>query len=255
MDNNNQQLTTPAVNLLVPADRFTSASRLYGRLHRWRVLLGKYWLVLVLIVPSVVVPVWYLTFSSPPSYESKARMWLTGKLDIREGRLYTEELIDYLATQAELLRSPVIQNRAFTRLVGSTTNLPESLKSGRAMHFEVLDEAKALLKKLSPPQASTADPEALPPVPFKVKVSEASKSSTLELRAVGADPFVATRCSCRRSVPAVVETPGARCVPRRFGLGVLRFHRGSVHGVFEWGMDRTTGHGGPSSTPPVAARR
>src|SRR5882762_5114785 len=46
----NTQLTTPAVDLLVPADRFVSVSRLYGRLHRWQLLLGRYWWVISLIV-------------------------------------------------------------------------------------------------------------------------------------------------------------------------------------------------------------
>src|SRR6266850_935740 len=57
-----------------------------------------------------------VTFRSAPVYESKARMWLAGKLDISEGRLYTEELLDYLGTQAELLRSHVIQKRALARV-------------------------------------------------------------------------------------------------------------------------------------------
>src|SRR5688572_16115556 len=112
----NQQLTTPAVDLFVPADRFVSASRLYGQLHRWRVLFGRYWWAVALILVLAVGPVWYLGVKSPPVYESKARMCLTGRLDIREGRLYTEELINYLGTQAELLRSPAIWERALARL-------------------------------------------------------------------------------------------------------------------------------------------
>ena len=112
----NQQLSTPAVDLLVPADRFVSVSRLYGRLHRWRLLFGKYWRLISVIVVLVIAPVCFLIFKSPPAYESKARMWLTGRLDIHEGRIYTEELINYLGTQAELLRSPVIQGRALARL-------------------------------------------------------------------------------------------------------------------------------------------
>jgi len=105
---NNHQLTTPALNLPIPADRFAAASKLHGQLHRWRLLVRKHWWVLALVF-SMPVPVWWLTLNARPAYESKARMWLTGKLDIQEGRLYTEELLNYLGTQTELLRSQYVQ--------------------------------------------------------------------------------------------------------------------------------------------------
>src|SRR5690349_11335947 len=146
---NNQQLTTPAVRLPIPADRFAAASKLYCQLHRWRLLLRNHWWVLALVL-AVPVLVWWLTFNAPPAYESKARMWLPGKLDIREGQLYTEELIDYLGTQAELLRSPAIQQRALARLSGSATN-------GAAV------------------AVAEANLGARTPSPFKVEVTDARK--------------------------------------------------------------------------------
>lgn len=146
-----RQLPSPAVDLFVPADRFVSASKLYGSLHRWRLLFGRYWWVIALIMVLVVGPIAYLTLKSPPAYESKARMWLAGRMDLREGRMYTEELINYFGTQAELLRSAPVQQRALARL-GVTNRQARS------------------------------------EFPFKVKISEASKSSILELRALGAEP-------------------------------------------------------------------
>lgn len=184
----NPKLTTPAVNLLAPADRFASASRLYGRLHRWQLLLGKCWWMLGLIVLVVLAPVVYLTAHAPPAYESKSRMWLIGRLDIREGRLYTEELIDYLGTQAELLRSPATQQRALARLAGPLAPSPVNSAAHRPKALEVLDQAKAFWKRLVQSGSATTNHEVNPPFPFKVKVVEASKSSILELRAVGAEP-------------------------------------------------------------------
>src|SRR5882672_1157898 len=140
---NNQQLTTRALTLPIPADRFAAASKLHGQLHRWRLLLRKHWLVFALVL-AAPGPVWWLTFNAPPAYESKARMWLPGKLDIREGRLYTEELIDYLGTQAELLRSPEVQKRALARLNEHSTATPKSSGQGKpAFPFQVkVEEAR-----------------------------------------------------------------------------------------------------------------
>ena len=96
---------TNALDLFGRSNRFDSAGRLNGLLHRWWIRLRKYWWIIVLIHVVAVVPVLLLTMSSKPAFQSRARMWLTGKLDIYGARLYTEELINYLGTQAELLRS------------------------------------------------------------------------------------------------------------------------------------------------------
>jgi len=185
--NNHNQPNTAAVDLFAPANRFVSASRLHGRLHRWWLLLRQYWWVIVLILVLVLGPVCFLSFNSPPAYESKARMWLTGKLDIYEGRLYTEELINFLGTQAELLRSPAIQDRALAKLRSELNPDLAVLDDGGGTRSELLHEAKALCKRLFA-SASTSGSSAPPRFPFDVKVLEGAKSSTLELRAIGAEP-------------------------------------------------------------------
>ena len=147
----NRQLPAPAVDLLAPADHFVSASKLHSRLYRWRLLFGRYWWVFAAIMALAIGPVYYFTANSSRIFESKARMWLAGKIDLREGRLYTEELINYLGTQAELLRSARIHDRALLKSTG--TNRPPNGLS-----------------------------------PFQLKVTESSKSSILELRAIGPEP-------------------------------------------------------------------
>src|SRR5437879_7049775 len=189
--NNNNQPNAAAVDLFAPADRFVSASRLYGRLHRWWLLLRRYWWLIVLILVLGLGPAGFLSFNSPPAYESKARMWLTGKLDIYEGRLYTEELINFLGTQTELLRSPAIQGRALARLRAELNPDPVALDPGGGTQLKILNGARALYKKLFASGAATGS-NAPPPFPFDVKVLEGAKSSTLELRAIGAEP-AATR--------------------------------------------------------------
>jgi polysaccharide biosynthesis transport protein len=182
---NNNQSNTPAVDLFAPANRFVSASMLHGRLHRWWLLLGRYWWVIALILLVSLAPVYLMTASSAPRYESKARMWLPGKLDLYEGRLYTEELINFLGTQAELLRSPAIQGRALSRLRAEFNPDPAALDSGHGTQSKILRAAKGLWRK---PFASGTASNAPPPFPFDVKVLEGAKSSTLELRAIGAEP-------------------------------------------------------------------
>ncbi|MBU6402514.1 MAG: AAA family ATPase, partial [Verrucomicrobia bacterium] len=175
------------MDLLAPADRFRSASRLYGKLHRWWLLVGRYGWVLVLILGIVLGPVYFLTALSPPAFQSKARMWLTGRLDLYEGRLYTEELINYLGTEAELLRSPTIQQRALQRLL-------EQFKQNPALLSRLLGPRSPTVGGRQPlPQGrpglgAVAAGPAPRPFPFEVKVAEGSKSSTLELRAIGPDP-------------------------------------------------------------------
>lgn len=181
------QPNAAAVDLFAPVNRFVSASKLYGRLHRWWLLLAKYWGVLALIFLGVLVPAYLYTIISGPKYESKARLWLTGRIDISENRLYTEELVNFLGTQAELLRSPAIQDLALARLRQQTRQVP-GVAGGNA---KMLQEAKPPGKSLLDPGAADSG-KAPPPFPFSVKVLEGAKSSTLEVRAIGTEP-VSTR--------------------------------------------------------------
>ena len=185
---NNHQLITPAIDLFAPPNRFVSSSRLHGRLHRWQLLLRRFWWVITLILTFVLVPVYFYTAELPPAYVSKARMWLVGRLNLSENRLYTEELMDYLATQSELLSSSTVQQRALARLrTQFTNNFSAVVRANPKAGFRPVQRVKAVLKGLA--GAGTTGTNALEEVfPFKLKVTEASKSSILELRATGPDP-------------------------------------------------------------------
>ncbi|HEX4644492.1 MAG TPA: polysaccharide biosynthesis tyrosine autokinase [Verrucomicrobiae bacterium] len=192
MNGQQKQLSTTAVDLFAPdASRFDSATKLYGRLHRWWLLLRKNWWAPGLIFLAVVAPVYWFTTLSGPTYESKARMWVSGKINVSESWSYTEELVNFLGTQAELLQSPTIQNRAMARLRAQSQPGSKLAGAGSASQGNFLNGAKALLKKWFAAGA-VADTNAPPPVPFQVKVLEGAKSSTLELRVTGHDP-VSTR--------------------------------------------------------------
>lgn len=174
------QHTTSAVDLFQPSNRFVSASRLYGRLHRNQQRVARYWWVILLILAAVLVPVGVFTATRPPVYESKAKMWMTGRLNLDENRLYTEELIDYLSTQAELLRSPVVQSRAVARLGPryAPTQPPPPEPS-----WAPIEHVKQLWRSFV--GVGPSPTPAAPAMPFDFKVVEASRSSMLELRARG----------------------------------------------------------------------
>lgn len=174
---NNQLATTPAVDLMAPAGHFVATSRLYVKLHRQQLLFRKLWWLLLLILLVTIVPAYFITLATPRAYRSDARMWLTGKLDLSEGHLYTEELVNFLGTQADLLRSSSIQDRALAVLQTQLSNAP-ALKPVPG----TLDVVKRLAGVPSTPKNAEAA------FPFRLKVTESSKSSLLELQATGAEP-------------------------------------------------------------------
>src|SRR6476659_2007243 len=108
----NQALAPQSLDLMAPADRFQVVSRLYVNLHRHQLSLRKYAWVLGLIALGALVPAYLITRATPQTYQSDARMWLAGKLDLSEGHLYTEELVNFLGTQADLIHSSAVQDRA-----------------------------------------------------------------------------------------------------------------------------------------------
>jgi polysaccharide biosynthesis transport protein len=185
----NRQLTTPTVDLFAPSDRFSSSRRLYGKLHRWTLLLRRSWWLVALALVVILVPVYFLTAETLPAYESKAKLWIKGRLNIAEGRsLYTEELIDYLSTQAELLRSSAIQGRALAKV---EARFPQAFSDpspgSNTSAVRLVGAVRSFLSRVAGPEPSATNaPE--PAVPFKLKIAEGSKSSLLELRATGRDP-------------------------------------------------------------------
>jgi capsular exopolysaccharide synthesis family protein len=184
------QLVTSTVDLMTPTSRFASSSRLYGGVHRWLLVLRRFWWIPVLAFGLIVGPAYLYTSELPPAYQSKARLWLTGRLNLSEGRIYTEELIDYLGTQAELLGSPTVQQRALARLQQQMTNQLASAANPLQQPEPrpgMVHRAKSAVKQLLG-RNSTAKAAEEAPFPFALKVTESSKTSLLELRATGREP-------------------------------------------------------------------
>src|SRR5262245_44772904 len=94
-------------------DRSQSRNRFLSRYHRYRALLqSKWWVLLVgLLMGSGVGTAVCLLQSS--SFTSEGRMIVSFKLTLPEGSVYAEEMSSFLGTQAALMQSTIVANRAW----------------------------------------------------------------------------------------------------------------------------------------------
>jgi succinoglycan biosynthesis transport protein ExoP len=121
-----------------------------GRLRHYRDLVTRKWWVLALGAVLGVVAAAAVARFQPPTYTSAGQMIVNVKLMIPQGSVFTEELNNFLGTQAALMQSDIVANRAYGRL--ALTNLP--------------------------------------PKPPRIKVSVSPKTSIFNLKASGPDPEV-----------------------------------------------------------------
>jgi len=86
------------------------------RLHRYKILLKKFWWVLVFTSSVGLFIKAVLALNQPPNYVSTAQMALTGRLNIQENSVYSEELVGFFNTQLYLMQSGQVQERAAQRV-------------------------------------------------------------------------------------------------------------------------------------------
>ncbi len=97
--------------------RSASRAHFHARLSRFRSLLSEKWWILVLGALAGAAIAGGLVWYAPPSFVSVGRMIVSIKLAIQPASLYTEELSNFLGTQAALMQSSVVQNRAHARVL------------------------------------------------------------------------------------------------------------------------------------------
>jgi capsular exopolysaccharide synthesis family protein len=98
-------------------DRSASKAHFEARSVRYRNLLKERWWVLVLAALIGLAIQGGIVWYQPPSFVSIGRMIVSIKLAIPEGSVYTEELSNFLGTQAELMRSSEVLRRAHQRVM------------------------------------------------------------------------------------------------------------------------------------------
>jgi capsular exopolysaccharide synthesis family protein len=97
---------------LIAHDRRASTARIFTRLLRYRNLLFERWWILALCVGIALPAEFYYLWSAPPKFVSVGQMIVSIKLNIQQGSLYTEELGNFLGTQAALMQGTEVINRA-----------------------------------------------------------------------------------------------------------------------------------------------
>jgi succinoglycan biosynthesis transport protein ExoP len=105
-------------------DRYAWSARFMSRANRLKNLVTTKWWILVIAIALGVGIAFQVWRSQKPLYTSIGRMIVSIKLSIPEGSVYTEELNNFLGTQAALMQSQVVLNRAYARVAALLPDLP-----------------------------------------------------------------------------------------------------------------------------------
>ncbi len=131
-------------------DRSAARARFLVKLQRYGNLLRRTWWILAIGIGVGVMVQLILSRFAPASFTSVGRMIVSIKLAIPEGSVYTEELSNFLGTQAALMQSGVVINRAHARVVAQK---PDQVMQPVALKVSVLPKTTIFVL-----QATGADP-------------------------------------------------------------------------------------------------
>jgi uncharacterized protein involved in exopolysaccharide biosynthesis len=85
-------------------DRFSIAGMLMSRVHRYRILLKKYWWIMFLgVILGIGGALTYVTMS-PPSFQSEGKMVMAQRMAISE-KLVSDEIQNFLGPRARCSRA------------------------------------------------------------------------------------------------------------------------------------------------------
>jgi capsular exopolysaccharide synthesis family protein len=108
---------------LVTHDRSAWTARFFSRLHRYRNLFRRRWWVLLVCVGLALAAMAAYIQNAPTEYVSKGEMIVSIHLNIQQGSLYSEEIGNFLGTQAALMQGAEVQQRARDRVASQNPNL------------------------------------------------------------------------------------------------------------------------------------
>lgn len=103
----------------IAPDRATRSSRFYTSLHRWKLQVRRLWWVPAGCMALAVGIASFLICRKPPSYISNGQMIVNFHLSNPEGLNYTEELGNFIGTQAALMQSDSVQNSTRSNILAN----------------------------------------------------------------------------------------------------------------------------------------
>jgi succinoglycan biosynthesis transport protein ExoP len=86
------------------------------RMLRFRRLLASYWWIPFFTTAAGLAIAAWIAFQEKAVFVSTGRMMVSGRINIQEGAVFTEELANFFGTQVELMKSGEVRNRAVQRL-------------------------------------------------------------------------------------------------------------------------------------------
>ena len=104
-------------------DRSAWTARFFSRLHRYRNLFRRRWWVLVLCVGLALAVMATYVHSAHTEFVSSGQMIVSMRLNIQQGSLYSEDLNNFLGTQAALMHGSDVQQRAQERVASQNPGL------------------------------------------------------------------------------------------------------------------------------------
>jgi succinoglycan biosynthesis transport protein ExoP len=126
-----------------------------ARALRFRRLCARFWWIpFFTTAAGLAVAAWFV-FQQGVVYVSSGRMMVSGRINLQEGTVFSEELANFFGTQTELMKSSEVRTRAMNRL-------------------------------------ATMEPQ-LQPVPVNLSVSQLPQTSIFVLSATGAEPQYAQK--------------------------------------------------------------
>jgi succinoglycan biosynthesis transport protein ExoP len=85
-------------------------------LYRYALVLKRLWWVAFLTTAiGLGVGGWFAN-QLPPSFESRARMMVSGRLNLQDGAMWSEDVSNFFGTQAELMQSGEVRRKAVERV-------------------------------------------------------------------------------------------------------------------------------------------
>jgi len=109
-------------------DRHIRTGKFFARLYRYRsLLLKRWWVLLVCAALALGAQFAYLRYT-PPVFISVGQMIVSIKLNIQQGAMVTEELSNFLGTQAALMQGAEVVQRARDRVASENPNLLRPVK-------------------------------------------------------------------------------------------------------------------------------